>query len=231
MRGTVLAHTPLFQGVTPEEAEEMLECLGARQQSFGKGERILETGSRIHELGMVLAGSVLVQTDDVWGTTTVLSRVGPGQIFAETYACAGERLMVDVVSAEECQILFFNVNRVLRTCPSSCGHHNKLIANLLTLSAQKNLDLSRKIFYTSAKSIRGRLLSYLSDQARACGSSRFTIPFDRQQLADYLNVERSALSNELGKMQREGLIRTKKNQFQLLMEEAGAHTGRDERGK
>ena len=228
MSGALLANTPLFQGATPQEVEKMLDCLGARRQWFEKGARICCAGDLVTELGMVLSGGALIQSDDFWGNTTVLDRVGPGQIFAETYACAGERLMVDVVAAEETQVLFLNVERVLSTCPSSCNHHSRLIANLLALSAQKNLALSRKIFYTSSKSIRGRLLAYLSDQARDRGSSSFTIPFDRQQLADYLNVERSALSNELGKMGREGLIRTRKNQFQLLAGGEALPPGRGE---
>ena len=123
--------------------------------------------------------------------------------------------MVDVVAAEGTQVLFLNVERVLRVCSHTCAHHSKLIRNLLLLSAQKNLNLSRKIFYTSSKTIRGRLLSYLSYQARRNGTPSFTIPFNRQQLADYLNVERSALSNELSKMQRDGLLVVEKNHFTL----------------
>ena len=124
--------------------------------------------------------------------------------------------MVNVVAAEPAQILFLNVGRVLHACSNACGHHTALIHNLLTLSAQKNLNLSRKIFHTSPKTIRGRLLSYLSYQSMRSGSSTFTIPFNRQQLADYLNVDRSALSNELSKMQRDGLIQVERNHFTLL---------------
>lgn len=123
--------------------------------------------------------------------------------------------MVDVVAAEESQVLFLNVERVLQVCPHTCAHHSKLIRNLLLLSAQKNLNLSRKIFHTASKTIRGRLLSYLSYQARRSGSPSFTVPFNRQQLADYLNVERSALSNELSKMQRDGLLLVERNRFTL----------------
>lgn len=124
--------------------------------------------------------------------------------------------MVDAVAAESSEILFIQAARVLETCPSSCAHHHALIRNLLSLSAQKNLRLSRKIFHTAPKTIRARLLSYLSDQAIRCGRRSFTIPFNRQQLADYLNVERSALSNELSKMQQDGLIETERNYFRLL---------------
>ena len=194
----------------------MLNCLGAAERGYTKGEQIYHSGDYVSDLGMVLSGSVLIQTDDLWGNTTVLDRIGPGQIFAETYACVpGEPLMVDVVAAEGTQVLFLNVERVLRVCSHTCAHHSKLIRNLLLLSAQKNLNLSRKIFYTSSKTIRGRLLSYLSYQARRNGTPSFTIPFNRQQLADYLNVERSALSNELSKMQRDGLLVVEKNHFTL----------------
>lgn len=124
--------------------------------------------------------------------------------------------MVDAVAAESSLVLFIQVARVLEVCPNSCAHHHTLVRNLLALSAQKNLLLSRKIFYTAPKTIRARLLSYLSDQAIRCGRRSFTIPFNRQQLADYLNVERSALSNELSKMQQDGLIETERNYFRLL---------------
>lgn len=216
MKGTLLANTALFRGASPQEAEAMLNCLGAAERGYTKGEQIYHSGDYVSDLGMVLSGSVLIQTDDLWGNTTVLDRIGPGQIFAETYACVpGEPLMVDVVAAEGTQVLFLNVERVLRVCSHTCAHHSKLIRNLLLLSAQKNLNLSRKIFYTSSKTIRGRLLSYLSYQARRNGTPSFTIPFNRQQLADYLNVERSALSNELSKMQRDGLLVVEKNHFTL----------------
>ena len=219
MNATILANTALFRGATPQEAEAMLNCLGAEERAYAKGERVCRCGDLVTELGMVLSGSVLIQTDDLWGSTTVLDRAGPGHIFAETYACLpGEPLMVDVVAAEGTQILFLQVERVLRVCSHSCAHHSKLIRNLLALSAQKNLSLSRKIFHTAPKTIRGRLLSYLSYQARRSGSRSFTIPFNRQQLADYLNVERSALSNELGKMRREGLLAVDKNRFTLTGE-------------
>ena len=214
---TALAATPLFHGCTPGEVEAMLACLGGTERIFSRGTRICRAGETVSALGVVLAGSVLVEHNDLWGNTTVLDRVGPGQIFAETYACApAEPLMVDVVAAEETRVLFLDVRRVLQICSHTCGHHSRLVGNLLTLSAQKNLNLSRKIFHTSSKTIRGRLLSYLSYQAIRSGSRSFTIPFDRQQLADYLNVDRSALSGELGKMQREGLLTAERSRFTLL---------------
>ena len=206
----------VFEGISPQELGGMLKCLKAREREFEKGTRILQGGERVTELGLVRCGSVLIQNDDIWGHTTILARVGPGELFAETYACSGEPLMVDVVAAEPTKVLFLQISQVLHTCPNNCDGHSKLIGNLLKVLAQKNLVLSRKISYTSARSIRGRLMAYLSEQAKANQSHSFTIPFDRQQLADYLNVERSALSNELSKMCREGLISTNRSQFQLL---------------
>ena len=219
MEFTLLSKTALFRGTTGEEVEAMLACLGAVRRKFERRETIYGVGEVVSSLGMVLSGSVLIESDDLWGNTTVLDSVGPGQIFAETYACLpGEPLMVNVVAAEPAQVLFMDVSRILNVCCRACDYHNKLIGNLLFLSAEKNLHLSRKILHTSSKTIRGRLLSYLSYQAVRSGSRSFTIPFNRQQLADYLHVERSALSNELSKMQKEGLLKVDKSHFCLLNE-------------
>ena len=214
---TQLTETALFRGISPGEAEKMLDCLGAERRRYPKGAQIYRTGETVSALGMVLSGRALIESIDLWGSAAVLDSVGPGQIFGEAYACVpGEPLMVDVTAAEAAEVLFLRMDRVLQTCADACGFHSRLIRNLLAISAQKNLTLSRKILHTSAKSIRGRLLSYLSDQAIHSGSRSFTIPFDRQRLADYLNVDRSALSNELSKMRREGLLRVRKNHFELL---------------
>ena len=211
-----LSRTVLFRGIQPEEIKAMLSCLAAEKRIYEKGALIYRAGDVVTSLGVVLDGKVLIEHDDLWGSTTVLDSALPGQVFAETYACtAGEPLMVNVEAAKQSQVLFLNVSRVLRICTHACAFHGKLIQNLLALSAQKNLNLSRKILFTASKTIRGRLEIYLSDQAVKNGSSSFTIPFNRQQLADYLNVDRSALSAELGKMQKEGLIRVNKNRFEV----------------
>lgn len=211
-----LTRTSLFQGISEEETREMLTCLGAGSKNYAKGETVLRVGDRIQALGLVLSGSVNIENDDVWGNKTILDNIAPGQVFGETYACLlNTPLMVNVVAAEETEILFLHAGRLLTTCSNACPHHGWLIQNLLAVTARKNLNLSRRIFHTSAKTIRGRLLSYLSDQAVRQDSRSFLIPFDRQQLADYLGVDRSALSNELSKMQRDGLLTVKKNLFQL----------------
>ena len=211
-----LQSTLLFQGSSTEEIGAMLKCLGTKEQSFSRGTVILHAGDTVRSIGLVLAGRVQIENDDLWGNKSVLDSVGPGQVFAETYACIpGEPMMVSAVAAENCDILFLNASRVLTSCPSACSHHSRLVQTLLLLSARKNLNLSRRIFHTSPKSIRGRLLSYLSFQAAVHQSREFTIPFNRQQLADYLSVDRSAMSAELGRMRDEGILETERNYFQL----------------
>lgn len=216
MDNRFLTKTMLFRGIAAEEIEPMLQCLGVRRKQFLKDEVIYHAGDVVQAMGLVLSGSVHIESDDLWGNKSLLDCIGPGFVFAETYACIpGEPLMVTVVAAESSEVLFLDVGRVLQTCPSACAHHSKLIRNLLSVSAQKNLTLSRRIFHTTSKTIRGRLLSYLSFQVAQHGSYAFRIPFNRQQLADYLGVDRSSLSNELSKMQKEGLLQVHKNQFCL----------------
>lgn len=217
-----LSQTALFRGVSPAEVLAMLACLQAEQRRYPRGSTIYHAGNSVRALGLVLSGSVSIENDDVWGNKSVLDRLGPGQVFAETYACLpGEPLMISAVAAEETEVLFLDVGRALRAGPDACCFHSRLTENLLFISAQKNLNLSRRIFHTSAKSIRGRLLSYLSFQAARQGSCDFVIPFNRQQLADYLSVDRSALSNELSKMQRDGLLRVDRSHFTLLGADPG----------
>ena len=212
-----LSKTILFRGTSPEEVRTMLDCLSAENKQFQRGSVIYHAGDVIHSIGLVLSGSVSIENDDVWGNKSILDKVGPGHVFAETYAYVpGEPLMISVVAAEPVEILFLDMSRVLHICSNACDFHSKLIRNLLAISSQKNLNLSRRIFHTSSKSIRGRLLSYLSFQATQHGSRDFEIPFNRQQLADYLSVDRSAMSNELSKMQRDGLLRLERNHFSLI---------------
>ncbi|MCI2046848.1 MAG: Crp/Fnr family transcriptional regulator [Faecalibacterium sp.] len=211
-----LSDTMLFHGTTEKEAEAMLACLGSYTKRYEKGELIYRCGETAEALGLVLSGSVLIESDDLWGNNSLLGRVKAGQIFAETYACIpGEPMLVNVSACEKTEILFLNTSRLFAACENACAYHSRLIQNLAQIFAQKNLGLSRRILHTSAKTIRGRLLSYLSEQAKITGHCQFTIPFNRQQLADYLSVDRSALSNELSKMQREGVISYHKNSFAL----------------
>lgn len=217
MNYSFLSKTAMFHGIPAEEIAPMLQCLEGKRKQFSKGETIYHAGDFVQSMGLVLSGSVHIENDDLWGNKTLLDSIGPGFVFAETYACVqNEPLMISVVAAEDTEVLFLDVGRLLRVCPSACTHHSKIIRNLLAISAQKNLNLSRRIFHTTSKTIRGRLLSYLSFQATQHGAYEFTIPFNRQQLADYLGVDRSALSNELSKMQKEELLEVQRSHFRLL---------------
>lgn len=211
-----LMQTPLFAGLSLDGISLVLQALDARPRQFARGAVIFQAGEPVTAMGLVLDGRVQIENHDVWGNKSVLDSVGPGLVFAETYACLpGEPLMVSAVAAEPSEILLLEMHRIL-DAGSPCPHRDRLLQNLLAATAQKNLNLSRRIFHTSSKTIRGRLLSYLSFQAARCGGRTFTIPYNRQQLADYLSVDRSALSNELGKMQREGLLLAERNRFTLL---------------
>lgn len=211
-----LSHTRMFGGTTPEEIRAMLGCLGARRRSYEKGEYIYTMGDCVDSLGLVLSGGVRIESNDVWGNTSVMGHVAPGFVFAEVYAAVpDEPLMVNVIATQDTEVLFLNVSRILTSCTHACAHHSKISQNLLNVFAHKNMNLSRRIFYTSPKTIRGKLLSYLSAQAIRRGSNTFTIPFNRQEFADYLGVDRSALSNELSKMQKEGILETHRSKFVL----------------
>lgn len=215
-----LAGTALFQGAAEEEIGQMLRCLDAEERFFEKGAVICRAGEPAKWMGIILSGSVNIENDDIWGNRSILDHVGPGQVFAETYACLPEEpMMVNVAAAEDTWVLLLRTQRLFQPGREVCGHQARLIRNLLSVSAQKNLVLSRRIFHTSSKTIRGRLLSYLSFQARRQGGKQITIPFNRQQLADYLGVDRSALSKEMGKMRDEGLIAFERNYFKLMGEE------------
>lgn len=219
MDDNLLTRTAIFQNISNNEVKSMLECLRAVTRQYQKGETIYRIGDVISDMGLVLSGSIHIEQNDVWGNRRILEYIGSGQVFAETYACIpNEPLMVNAIAAKDTEVLFLNAEKLLTTCPSTCSFHTRVIRNLLSISAQKNLSLTRKIFHTSPKSIREKLLSYLSFQAIRQGTYQFDIPFNRQQLADYLGVDRSALSNELSKMQRDGLLRFHKNRFCLTKE-------------
>ena len=215
-----LTTSPLFQGISEEDIDSLLHCLGALERRYPKGNVIFQEGKPIECLGVVLTGRVLIQYSDVFGTSSILGSAGPGDTFGEAYACcSGVPLQIEAVAAEETAVLLLNVQRVLTTCPNSCTFHAGLIRNLLSVCAQKNLAFSRRMLHTTPKTIRGRLLSYFSERVKQEKSRKFTLPFNRQQLADYLGVDRSALSAELSKMQRDGLIRYDRKTVELCQTE------------
>lgn len=212
-----LMGTQLFQGIGADEARMMLGCLGARERMFTTGEFALHMGDVTDSLGLVMEGSLRIESVDAWGNVSVVGVVSVGEIFAETYAIIpNEPSMVDAVAVEPTRVLFLETARIMTTCPRACAHHSQIGRNLNIIAARKNLGLSRRIFHAAPKTIRGKVLAYLSFMASQRGSNEFEIPFNRQQLADYLGVDRSALSAELSRMQREGLIITKRSHFVVL---------------
>ena len=212
-----LQNTPLFHGIREEEIGSMLGCLNAREKAYRKDETILRAGSTTSSIGLVESGSVNIQVTFFWGGNHIFGHVSTGQIFGETYAAIpGKELICDVIAAEPTEILFLDMDKLLTTCSSGCAFHNRIIHNLIRISATKNLNLSNRMMHTASKSIRDRLLSYLSEQALEQGSAHFTVPFDRQQMADYLGVDRSAMSAELSRMKKDKLIMYHKSEFTLL---------------
>ena len=201
---------PLFRGVPAEELPALLARASARTCAFQKGELLLRRGDVTRRLGLVLEGAVHIIREDFWGNRSIVGLAGPGEVFAESYALAGEPLEVSVLAAAPGAALFLEADGLTDA---------RLTANLLHLLARKNLMLTRKMRHMARRTTRDKLLSYLSAQALAAGSSEFDIPMDRQQLADYLAVDRSAMSAALGKLRDEGVLTFRKNHFRLLGEE------------
>lgn len=206
---------PIFHKINKEELDLLRQQGCMRQQQFLKNTTIFHMGDTISELGIVLSGSVVVENTDLWGNRSILSHISQGQVFAETYALCGEPMMVSAITAEPSEILFLNLQRLQYLSPKAASCRSVIMQNLLRISVQKNLILSNRIFCTTPKTIRERLLIYLTGQAVRTGSTAFEIPFDRQGMADYLNLDRSALSKELGKMRKEGILDFHKNKFTL----------------
>ena len=214
--------SPLFQGISDAETRECLEALQAQEKSYPKGSIILHAGNPTDRMGLVLSGGVTMESNDVWGNRTILGHAGAGEVFAETYALLPEEIMlVDVAAKEDSRILFLTLGSRFINMTGSAWK-DQLMKNLLRICAQKNLALSGRSFHTSPKSARGRLLSYLNAVALRQHADEFDIPFNRQQLADYLNLERTNMSKELGRMQRDGLLEFRKNHFHLLQTDDAA---------
>ena len=199
----VLKRTKLFSGVGEDEITAMLSCLGARLRTFKKGEYVLRQGERLEDILVLAKGSLHIQRDDYWGKRSILGHIGIGEVFGEAYiAPESGTLLNDVVALEDSSVFFFDVKRVITTCSSACRFHTMVVQNLFFAISEKTTT-------------REKLISYLSEEAKKQNSPSITIPFNRQQLADYLSVDRSAMSNELCKMRDDGLLEFEKNHFKL----------------
>ena len=215
MEEDLIEKMPLFSGMDAQQARRVLEALSPRIRTYARGETICRAGETVSALSVVLAGRATIELCDAWGNRSIIERLEPGEVFAEAYACLpGEPLMVSVTADAPTRVMFLDVSRML-----SMGlepEQTMLTTNLMRIMARKNVTLSQRMMNISARTIRARLLSYLSQQAIRAGKKRFSIPFNRQELADYLGVERSALSAQMSKMKEEGLIDYRKNEFEVL---------------
>ena len=213
----ILQKSPLFLDIGETELLSLLDCLGSTFRAYPKGTAIFSEGDRPTHLGIVLDGEIRITRTDYYGNRSIVATVKAAHVFGETFACAEvESLPVDVTAATDCTVLLIEVNRVLNPCCGGCGFHNRLIYNLMKQTAAKNLMFHRKLEITSKRTTRDKLMTYLLMTAKDQGSNSFTIPYDRQELADYLEVDRSGLSAEISKLRREGVLTAEKNRFTLL---------------
>ncbi|MBQ9120985.1 MAG: Crp/Fnr family transcriptional regulator [Clostridia bacterium] len=213
----ILEKCPLFAGIPREDLSRMLGCLDARVSSFDKKYTVFAEGTPAKYVGILLSGSAQTERIDYEGNRNLLSSIAPGEVFGEAFACAEVRAIpVSVVATEMSEVLLLDCDRILRTCTKGCDFHQKLIFNLMKDLALKSLAFHQKLEVTSKRTTREKLMTYLTHQAQKTGKRAFDIPFDRQALADYLEVDRSGLSAEIGKLTREGILRSRKKHFELL---------------
>ena len=215
----ILRTCPLFDHIEENDLGAMLACLGAKPRSFRKNDTIFLEGDSIRQLGIVLSGAVQIVKNDFFGNRSIVASIGPGQLFGESFACANVPVLpVSVVASENSEVLLIDCCRITRSCSNACAFHSQMILNLLQVVAQKNLLFNRKVEILSQRSTREKLMTYLLEEAKRSHSREFTIPFDRQALADYLGVERSALSAEISKLKKEGILDSERSRFRLLQE-------------
>ena len=208
--------SPLFHNIPSEDITSLLACLNANEKTYSKNTSILSCGDSINELGIVLSGSVTIQKEDFWGNRSILAKISTGNLFAEAFASTQtEEIPINVVATEKTRILWINFKRIISPCSPACGFHKKLISNIVQILAHKNISLTEKIQHTACRTTKDKLLSYLSAQALQQKSNYFSIPFNRQELADYLNVDRSAMSKALCDLRDDEILSFQKNTFTL----------------
>ena len=209
--------TPLFSGIKKEDMGAMLSCTGYHVSDYAKGQVIALENEQIRHVGIVLAGAVDTVKEDVWGNKTLLARAHRGELFGESFACSRDnQSLVTFMVPEDSRILFIPFHRIMHTCTMACEFHHKLVENMVSIIAGKNRDLMKKVEVVSRKTLREKILAYLSHQSQRAGNRYFSIPLSRQELADYLCADRTALSRELASMKAAGLIDYDKNLFRIL---------------
>lgn len=212
----ILCVCPLFRDIERQEFEKALECLDVRVSSFGRGEAVLREGDPANYVGIVLTGRLQIVRTDFFGNRSILAHLVPGELFGESFACAGVKAVpVTVTAVEAARVMLIDCLKITHPCGKGCQFHQQMIFNLLQIAAAKNLVFHQKIEVTSKRTTREKLMTYLMLQAKQHGSSEFDIPYNRQELADYLEVERSGLSVEIGKLRRQGMIETERRRFKI----------------
>jgi len=212
---SLLQTVSLFKGIEASELEVLLSCIGAKAVSVKRGGIILPAGEKPKFVGIVITGLVHIVQEDYDGNRTLISAATPGDLFAEAICCAGiAESPVTVLANADTKILSIYFSNILQTCPHSCSFHTQLIGNMLGIIANKALMLQDRMEIVGIKSVRGKVLRYLETLSAKQGR-RVTIPFNREELAEFLFVERSALSHELSRMRDDGLIEYRKNVFTL----------------
>lgn len=214
---TILSKVELFDGIEETDYEAILSCLSAKAVRYEKNQTVFLKGDNVIQVGIILSGQVQVIKEDYYGNRSIMAKLDQGALFGETFICADiKKLPVSVFTTAESNILFIDYHRLIHTCTNTCAFHSRLIYNMLGIVARKNIMLNQKIEFMTKRTTREKLLAYLAAEAQKAGSGSFTIPYNREGLADYLSVDRSAMSAELGRMRDDGLIRFQKNNFTLL---------------
>lgn len=212
----VLQQCQLFSGIAENDLLAMLRCLNVTVQQYQKGQTLIAEGEKPERFGIVLSGTVQLWRIDYSGNRSIMASVEPSQLFGESFVCAeASSIPVQVVASESCEIMMIDGTRILHACGNGCAFHHQVIFNLLRIIARKNLVLHQKLEITSKRSTREKLMTYLSQQAKLHQSRTFTIPFDRQELADFLEVDRSGLSAEISKLRKEGVLESERSTFRL----------------
>ncbi len=212
-------HIPLFAGIEKSNFKSLLTCLSGKLESYDKHQTVLFSGDIISSFGVVISGKVQVIQDDYYGNNNIISILSPGQLFGESFACGGPTIFpFTVTTTKPSVILFIDCSKLAMPCRKACSFHSQIIQNLLSVISTNNRGLTEKMQFITKRSTREKLLAYLSAQARKADSHSFLIPFNRQELADYLSVDRSAMSAELSKLKRDGIIKYRKNKFELCVD-------------
>lgn len=213
----ILKNNKLFSGIDETDIYNVLKCLNSYTRFFLKGEFVFLAGESKPSVGILVSGETQITKENILGDSMIVGSFKAGDMFGETFACMGmKEIPVTVTALEKCEVLFIDVNRIIHTCKSACSFHQQLISNLLRIIAEKNIFLNQKMSYITHKTIRSRLEAYFCDIIEQSGSYTFTVPYNRNELADYLCTDRSAMSRELSKMQSEGIININKKIIKWL---------------